>query len=115
MCYTRLPECRRYILPNALRNPLHADPELAKRVGFPVPILHGLCTCGTACRTILREVAKDDHRRIRGFDVWFSPPVYPGETILTDMWADGSVVSFRCRLKERDVTVVNNGKCTLAG
>lgn len=96
------------------RNPLHADPELAKRVGFPVPILHGLCTYGTACRTILKEVAKYDHRKIRGFDVRFSSPVYPGETVLTDIWVDGNVVSFRCRLKERDVTVINNGKCTLA-
>ncbi len=96
------------------RNPLHADPELAKRVGFPVPILHGLCTYGTACRTILKEVAKYDHTKIRGFDVRFSSPVYPGETVLTDMWIDGNVVSFRCRLKERDVTVINNGKCTMA-
>jgi len=99
---------------NGDRNPLHADPELAKRVGFPVPILHGLCTYGTACRTILREVAKYDHTRIRGFDVRFSSPVYPGETVLTDMWVDANIVSFRCRLKERDVTVINNGKCTLA-
>ena len=96
------------------RNPLHADPELAKRVGFPVPILHGLCTYGTTCRTILREVAKYDHTRIRSFDVRFSSPVYPGETIVTDMWIDGNVVSFRCRLRERDVTVINNGRCTLA-
>jgi acyl dehydratase len=96
------------------RNPLHADPELAKRVGFPVPILHGLCTYGTACRTILREVAKYDHTKITGFDVRFSSPVYPGETIVTDMWVDGKTVSFRCRLKERDVTVINNGKCTLS-
>lgn len=96
------------------RNPLHADPELAKRVGFPVPILHGLCTYGTACRTILKEVAKYDHSKIRGFDVRFSSPVYPGETVLTDIWVDGKTVSFRCRLKERDVTVINNGKCTLA-
>ncbi|MFM9937884.1 MAG: MaoC/PaaZ C-terminal domain-containing protein [Hyphomicrobiaceae bacterium] len=96
------------------RNPLHADPELAKRVGFPVPILHGLCTYGTACRTILREVAKYDHTKITGFDVRFSSPVYPGETVLTDMWMDGPVVSFRCRLKERDVTVINNGRCSLA-
>ncbi len=110
---TRLDQALLYRL-NGDRNPLHADPELAKRVGFPVPILHGLCTYGTACRTILREVAKYDHTRIRGFDVRFSSPVYPGETILTDMWVDGSVVSFRCRLKERDVTVINNGKCTLA-
>ncbi|MDX2158857.1 MAG: MaoC/PaaZ C-terminal domain-containing protein [Hyphomicrobiaceae bacterium] len=97
------------------RNPLHADPELARRVGFPVPILHGLCTYGTACRTVLREIAKYDHTRIRGFDVRFSSPVYPGETVLTDMWVDGNVVSFRCRLKERDVTVINNGKCMLVG
>lgn len=96
------------------RNPLHADPELAKRVGFPVPILHGLCTYGNACRAILKAVAKYDHTRITGFDVRFSSPVYPGETILTDMWIDGKTVSFRCRLKEREVTVINNGKCTLA-
>ena len=80
-----------------------------------MPILHGLCTYGTACRTILKEVAKYDHTRICGFDVRFSSPVYPGETILTDLWVDKNIVSFRCRLKERDVTVINNGKCTLAG
>jgi acyl dehydratase len=96
------------------RNPLHADPELAKRVGFPVPILHGLCTYGTACRAILTQICKYDHTQIRGFDVRFSSPVYPGETIITDAWVDGKVISFRCRLKERDVTVINNGKCTLA-
>lgn len=95
------------------RNPLHADPELAKRVGFPVPILHGLCTYGTACRAILQSVCKYDHTRITGFDVRFSAPVYPGETILTDIWVDGRTVSFRCRLAEREVTVINNGKCTL--
>ncbi len=110
---TRLDQALLYRL-NGDRNPLHADPELAKRVGFPVPILHGLCTYGTACRTILKEVAKYDHTKIRGFDVRFSSPVYPGETILSDMWVDGNTVSFRCRLKERDVTVINNGKCTLA-
>jgi acyl dehydratase len=97
------------------RNPLHADPELAKRVGFPAPILHGLCTYGTACRAILQTVAAYDHTRITGFDVRFSAPVYPGESIATDLWIDGKVVSFRCRIPARnDVVVINNGKCTLA-
>lgn len=99
---------------NGDRNPLHADPDLAKRAGFPVPILHGLCTYGTACKAILKAVCDYDHTRMRSLDVRFSAPVYPGETIITDMWVDGPVVSFRCRLKERDVTVINNGKCTLA-
>ncbi len=96
------------------RNPLHADPDLAKRVGFPVPILHGLCTYGTTCRAILQSVCKYDHTQIRSFDVRFSSPVYPGETIVTDIWVDGKIVSFRAKLRERDVTVINNGKCTLA-
>jgi acyl dehydratase len=101
---------------NGDRNPLHADPALARRVGFPVPILHGLCTYGTACRALLQQVAKYDHTRITGFDVRFSAPVYPGESIATDYWVDGKVVSFRCRIPERDnAIVINNGRCALAG
>jgi len=97
------------------RNPLHADPALARRVGFRAPILHGLCTYGTACRAVLKAVAAYDHARIRGFDVRFSAPVYPGESIATDLWVDGSIVSFRCRVPERDdVVVINNGRCALA-
>ena len=99
---------------NGDRNPLHADPALAKSVGFPVPILHGLCTYGTACRAVITTICDYDHTMIRGFDVRFSAPVYPGETIVTDMWRDGNVVAFQCRVKERDLVVIRNGKCTLA-
>ena len=99
---------------NGDRNPLHADPGLAESAGFPVPILHGLCTYGTACRAILTTICDYDHTRIRGFDVHFSAPVYPGETIITDIWQDGDTVSFQCRVKERDLVVIRNGKCTLA-
>lgn len=95
------------------RNPLHADPALAKRVGFPAPILHGLCTYGTACRAVLQTICDYDHTRIAGFDGRFSSPVYPGETIATELWVDGKIVSFRARVPARDVTVINNGKCTL--
>jgi len=97
------------------RNPLHADPEFATAAGFPAPILHGLCTYGTCCRAILGSVADYDHTAITGFDVRFSSPVFPGETILVDVWKDGSIASFRARLKERDAVVINNGKCTLKG
>ncbi|MEE3288206.1 MAG: MaoC/PaaZ C-terminal domain-containing protein [Pseudomonadota bacterium] len=100
---------------NGDRNPLHADPDLATRVGFPVPILHGLCTYGTACLAVLKTICNYDHTSITGFDVRFSAPVYPGETIITDLWRDGNIVSFECRVKEREVTVIRNGKCTLTG
>jgi acyl dehydratase len=96
------------------RNPLHRDPNVAKMAGFPRPILHGLCTYGTACRSVLTTICDYDPAKIAGFDVRFSAPVFPGETIVTEMWVDGTVVSFRSRVKERGVVCLNNGKCTLA-
>jgi acyl dehydratase len=95
------------------RNPLHRDPRVAQMAGFPRPILHGLCTYGTACRSAISTVCNYDPTKIVGFDVRFSAPVFPGETIVTEMWVDGAIVSFRSRLKERDVVCLNNGKCTL--
>jgi len=98
---------------NGDRNPLHADPELAQRVGFPVPILHGLCTYGIACRAILKMAAGYDDRKIRALDVRFSRPVYPGETIETQLWVDGSTVSFRCIVSQRGAVVIDHGRCLL--
>jgi len=95
------------------RNPLHSDPKIAKLAGFPRPILHGLCTYGTVCRAMLQTMCGYDHTMITGFDVRFSAPVFPGETIVTEMWRDGAIASFRSKAKERDVVVLNNGKCTL--
>jgi acyl dehydratase len=95
------------------RNPLHRDPAVARAAGFERPILHGLCTYGIACRAILSEVCAYDAVRIGEFDARFSAPVFPGETIVTELWVDGSVVSFRSRVRERDVVVLNNGRCAL--
>lgn len=112
-CETRPDQAFLYAL-SGDRNPLHRDPKVAKMAGFPRPILHGLCTYGTACRAVITAVCDYDPAKITGFDVRFSAPVFPGETIVTEMWKDGNVLSFRSRVKERDVVVLNNGKCTLA-
>lgn len=95
------------------RHALHADPEFAKRAGFPRPILHGFCTYGIACRAMLASVCDYDPGRIQQFDVRFSSPVFPGDTIHTDMWIDGETVSFRSRVAEREALVLNNGLCVL--
>lgn len=96
------------------RNPLHADPAAATQAGFDVPILHGMCTYGIACRAILKTICDYDYTLIEGFDARFTAPVFPGDVITTDMWQDGNIVSFRCMVKERDVIVLRNGKCTLS-
>jgi acyl dehydratase len=111
-CDTRPDQAFLYAL-SGDRNPLHRDPKVAKLAGFPRPILHGLCTYGTACRAVISTVCKYDADRIAGFDARFSAPVFPGETIVTEMWIDGRVVSFRSKVKEREIVVINNGKCTL--
>jgi acyl dehydratase len=112
-CDTRPDQALLYAL-SGDRNPLHRDPKVARMVGFPRPILHGLCSYGTACRAILATVAQYAPERIGQFDVRFSKPVFPGETLVVEIWADGATVSFRATVKERPGTVVlNNGLCLL--
>jgi acyl dehydratase len=96
------------------RNPLHSDPDFAKMVGFPRPILHGLCTYGITCRAVMGAYCENDAAKILSHDVRFSAPVFPGETISVQMWRDGNVISFEARVKTRDVVVIKNGKSVLA-
>lgn len=96
------------------RNPLHADPKIARAAGFARPILHGLATFGVAGHALLRTVCDYQPERLKGMAVRFSAPVYPGETIRTELWRDGNTVSFRSRVPERDVVVLNNGRADLA-
>ena len=112
-CDTRPDQALLYAL-SGDRNPLHRDPAFAKMVGFPRPILHGLCSYGTACRAVLSTLAQYGPERIRQFDVRFSKPVFPGETLVVEMWADGGTISWRASVKERPGTIVlNNGLCFL--
>jgi acyl dehydratase len=96
------------------RNPLHADPEVARSAGFSRPILHGSCTYGIAGHAILRTVCGYDAMKLKRLDVRFTSPVFPGETLRIEMWREpGSVTTFRCRALERDAVVLDNGyaKC----
>jgi acyl dehydratase len=95
------------------RNPLHSDPEFARRAGFPKPILHGMCTFGITCRGILQTYADYDPAAFRQHAARFSSPVYPGETVTLDMWKDGNVISFEAKVKAREAVVIRNGKAVL--
>jgi acyl dehydratase len=95
------------------RNPLHSDPEFARRAGFPRPILHGMCTYGITCRGILQTYADYDPAAFRQHAVRFSSPVYPGETVTMDLWKDGSVISFEAKVKARGATVIKSGRTVL--
>ena len=91
-------------------NALHADPDFAKAAGFPRPVLHGLATFGVAGHALLKAVCGYDPARLSAMAGRFSAPVYPGETIRTEFWHDGGVVSFRARVVERDVIAIDHGR-----
>ena len=100
---------------SADRNPLHADPAVAAEAGYPRPILHGLATLGVAGFAILKTLCDCDPTRLRTLSVRFSAPVYPGETIRTEIWRERERIAFRARVLERDVVVLDRGSATLAG
>lgn len=83
-------------------NPLHADPETARRAGFGRPILHGLCTFGFACGGLvcagssgLTDIAIMRARFLR--------PVFPGEALRLEIWKKGF---FRMSAPERAENVL---------
>ena len=96
------------------KNPLHVDPMMAKMGGFDVPILHGLCTFGNLGRAVLEAFTNDEPERFKSIQVRFSKPVFPGETIVSQMWkvSDTEIVC-KARVKERDLDVITNAKVTL--
>lgn len=73
-------------------NPMHHDPEFARRAGFPRPILHGLCTLGI---TVRDKDFTELHAR-------FTAPVLPGDELRIEHWPTGE---FRTSVGERQVLI----------
>ena len=94
-------------------NPLHADPERAKVAGFDRPILHGAASFGIAAHAVLRSVADYAPWRLASIEARFSKPVFPGETIRTEIWPQGERVAFQCRVVGRNDIVLSNGLATV--
>ncbi len=95
------------------RNPLHSDPEFAKRAGLEKPILHGLCSYGFTGRALLHGLCDGDPTRFRSMDARFSKPVYPGDTLTVSMWVDGKQAIFQTKT-QRDEIVIDRGLATFA-
>jgi len=92
-------------------NALHADLQVARRAGFPRPILHGLCTYGMACHAVLRACLAYDTSRLRGLAVRFTAPVYPGESLRFELWQaeDARTWNLRAHVDARRAVVLDKG------
>jgi acyl dehydratase len=96
-------------------NPLHADPDFAKSVGFEQgPILHGLCTFGFMVRHVAQGACGGDASRLRAFEAQFRRPVWPGETLVTEGWqVRPDAVAVHVKVKERDEVVIAGAWATI--
>jgi acyl dehydratase len=91
-------------------NPIHIKPDIAERAGYPHPLLHGMCTFGIVTHALLRQICDYEHRSIKRISMRFTSPVFPGETIRTEIHNDRS---FRARIVERNKIVVDYGHVEL--
>jgi acyl dehydratase len=83
-------------------NPLHADPAVARSAGFDRPILHGLCSYGIAGVAVVAALCSHDASRLKRIDLRFTSPVFPGETLLTEIWVKGRTsAALRVRVPAR--------------
>jgi acyl dehydratase len=95
-------------------NPFHVEPSLAKMGGFDTPILQGLCTFGFVGRAVLATWAGNDPTRFRSFEGRFSGVVYPGETIVTEMWDEGEGrILVQAKTKERGDLAIGSAAATI--
>lgn len=91
------------------RNPLHSLPGVATKAGFDRPILHGACTFGIACLTVLERYCRGEPERMKRFAARFSGPLYPGETLVFEFRPQPAGIAFRATSRERDAPVLDAG------
>jgi acyl dehydratase len=87
------------------RNPLHSDPEFARRAGFERPILHGLCTYGFTGRALLHALCGSDPRNFGKMAGRFTRPVEPGDTLDIAIWREEGGARYRTSTRRGAVAI----------
>jgi acyl dehydratase len=68
---------------------IHLDDAVARAVGLPGMIIHGLCTMAFCGRAVIEMVAGGDPTRLARLAVKFSRPILPGQEITVRIYAAG--------------------------
>ena len=104
----------RYAEASGDHNPIHKSDEVARSVGLPRAILHGLCTMALASQAIVDGLLEGNPERLKSMSVRFSQPVLLDQTITTRVYDGGigegglHVVHFET-IDENDTPVLTLG------
>jgi acyl dehydratase len=69
---------------------------------------------GVLTHALMKTCCDYDPAHFKRVRLRFSAPVYPGETIRTEIWREESNIAFRCKSLEQDKVVINNGYLEVA-
>jgi acyl dehydratase len=83
-------------------NPLHSDPEAAKRAGFERPILHGLASYAVAGVAVARSLGKSP-AALSSLACRFAGIVLPGDILSFRIWREAKGAAFQAFAGERKV------------
>lgn len=71
-------------------NPLHADPEPGKKMGFGGVIIHGLYSWNATAHGLLKVLGGGDPANLKEYQTKFASPVRPGDKLTTSIWRMGN-------------------------
>jgi acyl dehydratase len=80
----------RYAEASGDQMPIHLDDDLAKQVGLPGIIIHGLCTMAFCSRAVIERTAGGDPSRLRRPAVRFAANLLPGDELAVDLFDAGT-------------------------
>jgi len=96
-------------------NPVHADPDVARKAGYPGPWIAGMCSMGLATRAVIDKFCDHDPDRIKSMLVRFRNVCFPGETLRFEFYLREGGARFRGVCVERDVIILDRGEVCYLG
>jgi acyl dehydratase len=94
--------------------PIHVDESVAKSVGLPGIIAHGLCTMAMCPQAVVQRACGGDPARLKRLAVRFASNVFPGNDVEVQLYEAGDgALAFEAT--SAGATVIKNGRAEVQG
>jgi acyl dehydratase len=93
--------------------PIHVDDNMAKSVGLPGIIAHGLCTMAMNSQAVIKTVAGSDPARLKRLAVRFAKNVFPGNDVVTSIYDTGTPGVYAFEATSQGNVVIANGRAEI--